>query len=50
VTPLFTFIQQLVCQATKQMAVLTEKRLTHALLALLKAMALTLIGLQKRKN
>ena len=41
---------QLVCQATKQMAILTEKRLAHALLALLKAMALTSIGLQKRKN
>jgi hypothetical protein len=41
---------QLVCQATKQLVVLTEKRLTHALLALFKAMASTAIGLQKRKN
>ena len=41
---------QLVCQATKQLVVLTGKRLTHALLALLKAMASTAIGLQKRKN
>ena len=41
---------QLVCQATKQMAILTGKRLAYALLALLKAMASTLIGLQKRKN
>lgn len=41
---------QLVCQATKQMVVLTGKRLTHALLALLKAMASNAIGLQKRKN
>ena len=41
---------QLVCQATKQMTVLTGKRLAHALLALLKAMASTSIGLQKRKN
>ena len=41
---------QLVCQATKQLVVLTGKRLTHALLALFKAMASTAIGLQKRKN
>jgi hypothetical protein len=41
---------QLVCQAIKPMLVLTGKRLTHALLALLKAMASTSIGLQKRKN
>ena len=41
---------QLVCQATKQRVVLTGKRLTHALLAILKAMASTSIGLQKRKN
>jgi len=41
---------QLVCQATKQMVVLSGKRLTHALLAILKAMASTAIGLQKRKN
>jgi len=41
---------QLVCQATKLMVVLSGKRLTHALLAILKAMASTAIGLQKRKN
>jgi hypothetical protein len=41
---------QLICQATKQMVVLTGKRLPHALLALFKAMASTSIGLQKRKN
>ena len=41
---------QLVCQATKQVVVLTGKQLAHALLALLKAMASTSIGLQKRKN
>jgi Transposase DDE domain len=41
---------QLVCQATKLIAVLTGKPLAHALLALLKAMASTSIGLQKRKN
>ena len=41
---------QLVCQAAKQLVVLTGKRLAHALLALVKAMASTSIGLQKRKN
>ena len=41
---------QLVCQAAKQLVVLTGKRLAHALLALAKAMASTSIGLQKRKN
>ena len=41
---------QLVCQAAKQLVVLTGKRLTHALLALMKAMASNAIGLQKRKN
>ena len=41
---------QLICQASKQMIVLTGHQLTYALLALLKAMASTVIGLQKRKN
>lgn len=41
---------QLVCQASKQMVVLTGQQLNHALLSLLKAMASTVIGLQKRKN
>ena len=41
---------QLVCQAAKQLVVLTGKRLAHALLALMKAMASNAIGLQKRKN
>ena len=41
---------QLACQAAKRLIVLTGKLLTHILLALLKAMASTSIGLQKRKN
>jgi hypothetical protein len=41
---------QLVCQAAKQLVELTGKQVTHALLVLLKAMASTVIGLQKRKN
>jgi len=46
----FRSTAQLICQATKQVVVLTGKQLAHALLALLKAMASTSIGLQKRKN
>jgi hypothetical protein len=41
---------QLVCQAAKQFVVLTGKQLTYALLSVLKAIASTVIGLQKRKN
>jgi hypothetical protein len=41
---------QRVCPAAKQIGVLTGKQLTHALLALLKAIASTVIGLQKRRN
>jgi hypothetical protein len=41
---------QLVCQASKRMVVMMTKRLIHALLALLKAIASNTIGLQKRKN
>jgi hypothetical protein len=41
---------QLICQATKAIVVLTEKQLTHALSSLLKAIASTVIGLQKRKK
>lgn len=41
---------QLICQAGKQIVVLTAKQLTYALLSLLKAIASTVIGLQKRKN
>jgi hypothetical protein len=41
---------QLVCQAAKQLVVLTGQQLIHALLSLLKAMASTVVGLQKRKN
>jgi len=41
---------QLVCQAGKQLVVLTGQQLTRALLSLLKAIASTVIGLQKRKN
>ena len=41
---------QLICQATKAIVVLTEKQLTHAVSSLLKAIASTVIGLQKRKK
>jgi hypothetical protein len=41
---------QLICQATKAIVVLTEKQLTHAVSSLLKALASTVIGLQKRKK
>lgn len=41
---------QLVCQAGKQIAALTERQLIYALLSLFKAIASTVIGLQKRKN
>jgi hypothetical protein len=41
---------QLLCQASKRMIVLTGQQLSRALLSLLKAMASTVIGLQKRKN
>jgi hypothetical protein len=41
---------QLACQAGKQIVLLTGKQLTYALLSLFKAVASTVIGLQKRKN
>lgn len=41
---------QLVCQAAKQLVGLTGKQVTQTLLSLLKAMASTVIGLQKRKH
>jgi len=46
----FRSAAQLVCQAAKQLVVLTGKQGTQALLSLLKAIASTVIGLQKRKN
>ena len=46
----FKSTTQLVSQASKQIAVLDVKELTYALLSLLKAIASTVIGLQKRKN
>jgi hypothetical protein len=41
---------QLVSQAAKQLMALTGNQLTCALLSVLKAIASTVIGLQKRKN
>ena len=41
---------QLICQATKAIAVLTEKQLIQAVSSLLKAIASTVIGLQKRNK
>ena len=46
----FRATAQRVCQASKQRVVLTGHQLTYASLSLLKAMASTAIGLQKRKN